>query len=314
MHIGLSADDKTIYAVALDANAVLQWQGQLPLPTNRQGLVQAIAALLTEAESSLGCDCSIGLAMPPQRPEPSENPMSHWLGTPLFAHQLRQALSRSLSVAGHFPCMVLADVLQHGADSSFALELGEHCSTLTTFGKLLAGFASRSGKDWAHSPLPGYSLAVDGMPQACECGGVNCIDRFISVTGFEQRFWENFGVQRSAQQILQAAAAGEERAQYHYDHFHDALARALGGVCQTFAPARILLAGMLLDEHSLERLSGMLAGRISPPPSAKLALLVDRPETVAMGAAWLPMAQPARQQRDPRSDFEVQLNQLPLHL
>jgi len=312
MHIGLAADAKVIYAVALDATGNLQWQQQCPLPTHRQGLVQAIAAMLAEAESRLGCDCSVGLALPPRPQAVSDNPMSSWLGTPLFAHQLRQALSRPLSVAGHFPCLVLADVLRSGADSCFALDLGEQCSTLTTFGKLLAGFAYRSGKDWAHSPLPGYSLARDGMPQACQCGGLNCIERFVSVSGFEQRFWENFGVRQTAQEILLDAAAGEERAQYHYHHFHDALARALVWVCQTFAPARILLRGILADEHSLQKLSGMLTERVQTV--AQLALLVDDPETVALGAAWLPEAQPEQQQRDPRPDFEVQLNQLPFRL
>lgn len=314
MHIGLAAVADTIHAVALDASGKPCWRGQTPLPTHRQGLFQSITQLLAQAESRLGCDCSFGLALPGPVPVSENHPMLQWLSTPIFVQLLRQELSRPMSVAGHFPCLVLADMLRSGADSSVALELGEHCAMLATFGKTLSDYAFRGGSNLCHTPLPAYSLARDGVPQPCECGNVNCIDKFVSLSAFELRYWENFGIRQSGSQILAAAAAGEMRAQYHLHHFHDALSRVLGRVFQTYAPARILLHSPLLDEHSLEQISGMLADSAHPVSRVELALLEDGPEAAALGAAWLPQGRPEQQQCDPRPDFEVQLNQLPFHL
>jgi fructokinase len=58
--------------------------------------------------------------------------------------------------------------------------------------------------------------------QPCYCGKENCIESFISGTGFARRY----GEQAPAEAIIAAAQNGEPQALAHWRHFIDALAVA----------------------------------------------------------------------------------------
>ena len=50
-------------------------------------------------------------------------------------------------------------------------------------------------------PTSGYTPAYDGPEQPCYCGNINCIETFISGTGFARRF----PAELTSQEIIEAA-------------------------------------------------------------------------------------------------------------
>ncbi|STT56235.1 ROK family Glucokinase with ambiguous substrate specificity [Klebsiella pneumoniae] len=117
-----------------------------------------------------------------------------------------------------------------------------------------------------HNPLPGYTPERDGPPQPCYCGKTNCIESFLSGTGFARRY----GEQARAEAIVAAAQNGDPRALAHWRHFIDAFARSLASVINILDPQVIVLGGGLSNVSQIYRdLPAPSCRGSSPTPAAR---------------------------------------------
>ncbi|HBR1075783.1 MULTISPECIES: ROK family protein [Klebsiella] len=140
--------------------------------------------------------------------------------------------------------------------------------------------------EWGHNPLPGYTSERDGPPQPCYCGKTNCIESFLSGTGFARRY----GEQARAEAIVAAAQNGDPRALAHWRHFIDAFARSLASVINILDPQVIVLGGGLSNVSQIYR---DLPAAIVPwifSDSCRTQIKPARfgDASGVRGAAWLP--------------------------
>lgn len=146
----------------------------------------------------------------------------------------------------------------------FGVILGTGCGGgLVVHQQLLVGPNAITG-EWGHNPLPGYLPEWDGPGQPCYCGRNNCIERFVSGTGF--------------------AARG------HYRHFIDALARSLGSVINLLDPDVIVFGGGLSNVLSLyqDLPTALLPYLFTDSCRTRLVPARHGDSSGVRGAAWLP--------------------------
>ncbi len=158
----------------------------------------------------------------------------------LNGHDLRrdimQQLGQPVWMANDADCFTLSEAVDGagaGATTVFGVIIGTGCGGgIAVHQQLLSGPNAIAG-EWGHNPLPGYTPERDGPPQPCYCGKTNCIESFLSGTGFARRY----GEQARAEAIVAAAQNGDPRALAHWRHFIDAFARSPGVGDQYSRPA-----------------------------------------------------------------------------
>ncbi|MFZ8624220.1 ROK family protein, partial [Klebsiella quasipneumoniae subsp. similipneumoniae] len=168
----------------------------------------------------------------------------------------------------------------------FGVIIGTGCGGgIAVHQQLLSGPNAIAG-EWGHNPLPGYTPERDGPPQPCYCGKTNCIESFVSGTGFARRY----GEQARAEAIVAAAQNGDPRALAHWRHFIDAFARSLASVINILDPQVIVLGGGLSNVSQIYR---DLPAAIVPwifSDSCRTQIKPARfgDASGVRGAAWLP--------------------------
>ena len=173
-----------------------------------------------------------------------------------------------------------------GATTVFGVIIGTGCGGgIAVHQQLLSGPNAIAG-EWGHNPLPGYTPERDGPPQPCYCGKTNCIESFVSGTGFARRY----GEQARAEAIVAAAQNGDPRALAHWRHFIDAFARSLASVINILDPQVIVLGGGLSNVSQIYR---DLPAAIVPWIFSDTCRTQIKPARFGdasgvRGAAWLP--------------------------
>ena len=206
---------------------------------------------------------------------------------------LQAALGHPIWLANDADCFTLSEAIDGAAQGSavvFGVILGTGCGGgLVVHRQLLVGPNAITG-EWGHNPLPGYLPEWDGPAQPCYCGRNNCIERFVSGTGFAARFAQNHGQPLSAPEILGAAAGGLQSAREHYRHFIDALARSLGSVINLLDPDVIVFGGGLSNVLSLyqDLPTALLPYLFSDSCRTRLVPARHGDSSGVRGAAWLP--------------------------
>ena len=115
----------------------------------------------------------------------------------LNGHDLKADLAERIRqpvwIANDADCFTLSEAVDGAgakADTVFGVIIGTGCGGgIAVRRHLLQGPNAIAG-EWGHNPLPGYAPAIDGPAQPCYCGKHNCIESFISGTGFARRFRE----------------------------------------------------------------------------------------------------------------------------
>lgn len=261
--------------------------------------IEVVTAFIGGFISEAGQPVSIGIGLPgAQRSDNGciKNANCLFLnGHPLKA-DLDVALGQPVWLANDADCFTLSEAMDGAGVGSavvFGVILGTGCGGgLVVHQRLLVGPNAITG-EWGHNPLPGFDLQKDGPAQPCYCGRNNCIERFVSGTGFASRFVERHGRSLSPQGILLAAGEGDSQAQAHYRHFIQALGRSLASVINLLDPDVIVFGGGL---SNIECLYTDLPAAIEPwlfTDHCLTRLLPARhgDSSGVRGAAWLPQRQ-----------------------
>ncbi len=141
-------------------------------------------------------------------------------------------------------CLAISEFKTGAAKSAksscLAVILGTGCgSGVIINGDIVDGLHGLGG-EIGHNPLPNFDSNVDGSNVTCYCGSENCIESFLSGTGFE-RTWAAKHPPLSAKEIFDACSCGDERAIKHVDHYTNCLARVLGSIINVIDPEVIVL-------------------------------------------------------------------------
>ena len=296
-HLGLDIGGTKMEIIALDDHGEVWLRERRPtVKTSYSAFLDTLTQFIVAIRAKLPRECTIGIGLPGAI-DPLSGLIKNCNCLVLNGHDLRTDLSQRLGqpvfTANDADCFTLSEAVDGagaGYTTVFGVIVGTGCGGgIAVNGQLLNGPNAIAG-EWGHNPLPHYQPASDGELQMCYCGQANCIETFISGTGFTRRFNTQWRTSYTAEDIFTALRAGNERATAHYRHFIDAFARSLASVINVLDPDAIILGGGLSAVESVYTdLPGALH-RYVFSQTCRTPVLKARfgDASGVRGAAWLP--------------------------
>ena len=296
--LGIDLGGTKIEAVLLSPLGAELWRRRIDTPAgDYAGTLQAVAALVAQAQREGDGPCSVGLGTPgSQTPEGlMKNANSQCLnGRPLQA-DLEQLLGQPVRLANDANCLALSEATDGagaGAEVVFAVILGTGTGAgIAVRGRVLSGPNGLAG-EWGHNPLP-WAVAGEDPQFDCYCGQRGCIETLLSGPGLAREHRQRGGADLSAAQIAAAAASGDMVCQATLQRHAGRLARALASVINLLDPDVIVLAGGLskidLLYEQVPRLWSRWVFSGGLKDSVRTRLLPSRHGDASgvRGAAWL---------------------------
>lgn len=251
MRIGVDLGGTKIEVIALAPDGTERLRRRVAAPRGEYtASVQAIAALVLEAERQLGETGTVGVGIPGAASRLTgrvKNANSTWLiGKPL-ARDLGQALGREVRLANDANCFALSEAVDgagQGARVVFGVILGTGVGGgIVVEGRVLEGVNAIAG-EWGHNPLP-LPEAADLPPPACYCGRAGCIETYLSGPGLEADHAKVTGERVSSPEIVERAERGNAACEATLARHEVRLARSLASVINLLDPDVIVLGGGL---------------------------------------------------------------------
>ncbi len=290
IRIGVDFGGTKIEAAALDADGRFVARVRGVSPRTYHGGLEAVRNLVAEAERQAGASAAeIGVCGPGSQ-SPATGLIRNANSTELNGHPFPQDLARTLGrpvrYANDANCLALseaADGAGAGERTVFAAIVGTGCGAgIVVDSQVLEGRNAFAG-EWGHMPLP-WPTADENPGPTCWCGRRNCMELWVSGTGFAR----DAGA-ASGEAVAIAARAGDASAIAALDRYVDRLARGLAVICDVIDPDVIVLGGGM---SNLAELYDRLPGAIAPKVFSDVFTTPVRPalhgdSSGVRGAAWL---------------------------
>ncbi|WP_349251907.1 ROK family protein [Azoarcus sp. L1K30] len=295
MRLGIDLGGTKIEIVALAGDGREVLRRRVPTPQgDYRATLEAIAELVTFAETRIGERASVGIGTPGSLSRLDgfmRNANSTCLNGKPLRRDLETLLEREVRLANDANCLAISEATDGagaGAETVFGIILGTGVGGgVVVGGRLLIGANGIAG-EWGHSPLP-LPVADDLPLPACYCGRHGCIETYLSGPALAADHARRHGGTLNAQQIADAARAGDRSCEASLQRFEARLARALGTVINLIDPDVIVLGGGL---SKLERLYSNVPARWAEHIFSDHILTRLRParhgdSSGVRGAAWL---------------------------
>ncbi|MGR3968492.1 fructokinase [Shewanella sp. 1180_01] len=256
MRMGVDLGGTKIELVALSDEGNELFRKRVTTPRDYQGTLAAVANLVKEAEATLGEQGTVGVGIPGVVSPYSglvKNANSTWInGHPLDV-DLGELLQREVRVANDANCFAVSESVD-GAAAGVAIN-----------GKVHGG-GNGIGGEWGHNPLP-WMTKEEFNTTRCFCGNPDCIETFISGTGFVRDFNAALtaagtvrAAAKSGADIMLLVDEGDVIAVAAFDRYMDRLARSLAHVINMLDPDAIVLGGGMSNVAAIyPRLPALLA-------------------------------------------------------
>ena len=290
--IGIDLGGTKIEIAALRPDGTEALRHRVPTPQGYAATLDAIAALVTEAESTLAASCSVGIGIPGTISPATglvKNANSIALNGHPFDRDIAAKLARAVRVDNDANCFTLSEATD-GAGAGYGLVFGVILGTGVGGGIVLNGVLHRGphriAAEWGHNPLPWPRLdEIPGPP--CWCGQFGCLERFVCGPALAADA-DGPGAHDAAG-LPARAAAGDTRARAALDRHTDRLARGLATVVTLLDPDAIVLGGGLSNmDHLYAGLLPLIARRVFSDVVRTPILRNKHGDSSGVrGAAWL---------------------------
>ncbi len=292
---GIDLGGTKIELIALDELGGERWRRRVPTPQgDYAGTLDAVAALVREAEQALAATGSVGIGTPGAI-SPASGLMKNANSVCLNGRPLKQdieaRLGRSVRIANDANCFALSEATDGaaaGAQVVFGVIVGTGCGAgVVVRGQVLTGPNAIAG-EWGHNPLP-WPQAHELPGPACYCGKRGCIETWLSGPGLAREFEAVAGQALAAPEIAHRAAAGDAQCEAAMQRYEDRLARGLAQVINVLDPDAIVLGGGLSNLVRLYANVPKLWSRYVFSDAVHTRLLPPRhgDSSGVRGAAWL---------------------------
>jgi len=294
LRIGVDLGGTKIEVVVLDGDGKELFRKRIPTPREYIATLDAIESLVNEAESTLAQPGSVGVGIPGVVSPFSglvKNANSTWInGHPLDIN-LGERLGREVRVANDANCFAVSEAVDGaaaGKDVVFGVILGTGCGAgIAINGKVHSG-VNGIGGEWGHNPLP-WMTKDEFNTTSCFCGNKDCIETFISGTGFVRDFRAAGGNAVSGIEIVALMESGDTMAKAAFGRYMDRLARSLAHVINILDPDVIVLGGGVSNIEAIypllpELLPNYVLGRECRTPVVQN---IYGGSSGVRGAAWL---------------------------
>ncbi|MBO9574131.1 MAG: ROK family protein [Sphingobium sp.] len=248
IRLGIDFGGTKIEIAALDESGGYALRERVPNPGNYDASIVAVRELVLGVERKLGARGTVGIGTPGSRSPRTglmRNANSTWLNGRPFKEDLEAALGREIHMANDANCLVLSEALDGagaGKHSVFGVIIGTGCGGgLVIDGKLVDGASAIAG-EVGHTPLP-WPRPEEYPGVKCWCGLMNCLEVWVSGSGFQRAFEVDTGRKANAADIVAGARAGQADESAALDAYIDRLARALAMVANIVDPDCFVLGG-----------------------------------------------------------------------
>lgn len=259
MFIGLDIGGTKIEICVLDEQGESRFKQRTPTPKNYPDFVATIADLVTLAEQTVGVPCPVGIGIPGAISPATglvKNANCLFLNGENLQYDLNQRLKREIRIANDANCFALSEAVDgagQGHTVVFGAILGTGCGGGLVFEQRVWNGANANTGEWGHNPLPGYQVEQDGPRRPCYCGRDNCIEQFISGTGFAITYQQATGKALTAEAIIEQVTQGDAAATRCYQQLVDHMARSFASIINVLDPNVIVLGGGLSNVDTLYR-------------------------------------------------------------
>ncbi|HRE43530.1 MAG TPA: ROK family protein [Terricaulis sp.] len=288
MRLGVDFGGTKIEGALLDSQGEIRTRLRVPNPGDYEGAVRAVGELTARIEQEAGAGAkTIGLAIPGSLSEVTgmvRNSNSTWLNGKPFLQDLKSLLGRPVRIENDANCFALSEATDGaaaGARVVFGCIFGTGCGGgLVVDGKIVEGANGVAG-EWGHLPLPW--MRPDEAPVQDWCGRWNCLEQWLSGTGFKR--WSGM----SGGEAAERAANGDAAALAALDALSDRIARALAIVIDIADPHVIVFGGGISNIDWLyPAVQGkLIAYAFSDKIDTKVVKNKHGDSSGVRGAAWL---------------------------
>lgn len=299
------------------------------IPTARddyQKTLKSFKGLIDEAEKNLGMTGTIGMSIPGSVSQDTgtiKNANSTWMNGQPLQDDLEKMMGRDIRIQNDANCFAVSEAIDgaaQGAEVVFGVIIGTGCGGgVVINGKPLMG-ANGIGGEWGHNSLPnprtyvpegtelsGFIEHIEDRSAhtyfhithdkswnetpgpACYCGRRNCLELWLSGTGFKRDYKQVTNEDQSTHDVITNARQGEPQAVAALERYVDRLARALGSVINIIDPDVIVLGGGMSNVADLYEEVPKIWGKyiFSDFVHTKLKSPIHGDSSGVRGAAWL---------------------------
>jgi fructokinase len=251
MRIGVDLGGTKIEVIAMESDGQVLLRERAPTPGgDYDGTVRTVRDLVLAAERRLGRTGTVGIATPGACSALTgrmKNCNSTVLNGRPLDQDLARALARSVRLENDANCFALSEAVDGagaGAKVVFGVILGTGVGGGVVIERRILTGRNHIAGEWGHNPLP-WAEGAELPGELCYCGRRGCIETFLSGAGMVREYARRGGVARRAEEVVQAALAGEPAAEACLSCYCDRLARALAALVNVLDPDVIVLGGGL---------------------------------------------------------------------
>ncbi|EPX1645872.1 ROK family protein [Escherichia coli] len=297
-YLGLDIGGIKIAAVVMDAHG---WEiRRYRCPTQKstyQQFVSCVVALIEQIRRDVQRPMLTGVALPG-----SISPLTGLIknaniqvinGHALQA-DLQQLLGQPVVIANDGNCFALSEACDGAGqdyDVVFGITLGTGCGGGIAIKQRPFIGAWGNAAECGHITLPGYMEQEDGPSVSCYCGKHNCVESFVSGSGFSERYQQMTGNLLTPAAIVTLAQRGDACAMQQVARFRQQLARTLATIVNVVDPGVIVIGGGLSNvELLITDLNAEVAPLVFTDQFTTPIVKAQHGDSSGMrGAAWLAM-------------------------
>ncbi|OEF23275.1 ROK family protein [Vibrio rumoiensis] len=295
--LGLDVGGTKIEAVVIDKNNHVIFQKRISTPTDAySSFLSSLISFISQIQMELSEPFTIGIGLPGAI-SPDTGKIKNCNCLILNGEDLKSDLSlafdQPIYIANDADCFTLSEAMD-GAGSNhttvFGVIIGTGCGGGITMNRQLLSGPNAIAGEWGHNILPQYSESKDGTEQLCYCGRENCIERYISGTGFAVRYNQKYSSDLKAIDIIEKMRSGDKSAVEHYELLVDMCARSLASVINILDPHVIVLGGGLSNVDELYEDIPKVIGQyvFSDVCNTQIVKAKFGDSSGVRGACWLP--------------------------
>lgn len=291
--IGIDLGGTKIEARVFESGGVERTRVRVSTPQSYDGTIAEIERLVLALEAEHGA-ARVGLAHPGSiSPETGlmRNANSTWLNGRPFREDLSAKLQRPVRTANDANCFALSEACDgagRGASVVFGVIIGTGVGGgLVVNGDLINGAQGIAG-EWGHTPLP-WPQHDELDPPACWCGKTGCLETWLSGPGLAADHARQHHRTRTAAEVFEDAANGNDMALASVERHAERVARGLATVINILDPDVIVLGGGVSNAEGLiERINRALPGWLfSDICRTRIVRHHHGDASGVRGAAWL---------------------------
>lgn len=249
MRIGIDLGGTKIEGIALDDQGNELYRERVPTPQyDYDATVEAVIGLVKDIEQHSNSTGSVGMGIPGSISPATDlvkNANSTWLIGRALHTDLSDKLDRDVRISNDANCFVMSEATDGAAADAncvFGVIIGTGTGGgIVINGNILTGINAIGG-EWGHNPMP-WPDDNERLIAECYCGKYDCIETYLSGTGFERDHKLITGQDLSSPEIIDAALEGNTGALASLERYERRMAKALASVINIIDPEIIVLGG-----------------------------------------------------------------------